>query len=346
MFSYKDNKAYKFKLRSVDSFSSTGCEMPPPPSPSTETTCSSSLKRKKGAEESETMQMEESWSLPDLIYVEETKGFVLGKVMKIDADYVIVKMSTKEETANNETLLDSCRVFPKSQLQAIKSTASLKLPEFMQRAPKRLLDFGHVLTLSAQHTGLHALVYKDNGLALLHYDIIGNKVAKERRINTLSHAFVGHSVTSIRLASIDDPSFNTLTLFDGTSTLYPIVELAGSGCLKEPTWKNLQPMRAFSQAIKVCDNSKRVLLTLFTMRSDTLTTHILRYDLDKVTAALEKSDAEKARKFMNERTSRASSTCTPSTRFTAMSKQPIFCCPSRATSSSPISVSPNSSHNL
>jgi hypothetical protein len=65
--------------------------------------------------------------LADTIFVEDTKPFCLGKVLKIDADYVMVKMQSKiivdsssqsgDSSMEAQSLLDSCRILPKNQLQ-------------------------------------------------------------------------------------------------------------------------------------------------------------------------------------------------------------------------------------
>ncbi len=40
-----------------------------------------------------------------------------------------------------------------------------------------------------------------------------------------------------------------MTLIDGNSTFYPLIELSGSNILKEPQWKNLFQIKCFSQSI-------------------------------------------------------------------------------------------------
>jgi hypothetical protein len=65
--------------------------------------------------------------LADTIFVEDTKPFCLCKVLKIDAAYVMVKMQSKiivdsssqngDSSMEAQSLLDSCRILPKNQLQ-------------------------------------------------------------------------------------------------------------------------------------------------------------------------------------------------------------------------------------
>ena len=40
-----------------------------------------------------------------------------------------------------------------------------------------------------------------------------------------------------------------MTLIDGNSTFYPLMELSGSAILKEPQWKNLFQIKCYSQSI-------------------------------------------------------------------------------------------------
>lgn len=43
--------------------------------------------------------------------------------------------------------------------------------------------------------------------------------------------------------------FNTMTLIDGNSNFYPLIEISGSNVLKDPQWKNLFQIKCFSQCI-------------------------------------------------------------------------------------------------
>ena len=72
---------------------------------------------------------EESWPLSDTIFVEDTKPYLLGRVIKIDNDHAIVKMQSKsipdsqilnsggESLMEAQSLLDNCRILAKNQLQ-------------------------------------------------------------------------------------------------------------------------------------------------------------------------------------------------------------------------------------
>ncbi len=38
-------------------------------------------------------------------------------------------------------------------------------------------------------------------------------------------------------------------MIDGNSTFYPLIDIPGSNMIKDPSWKNLFPIKYFSQVI-------------------------------------------------------------------------------------------------
>lgn len=155
---------------------------------------------------------EEYWQLSDVVFVEDFKSSsVLGKVIKIDNEYVLVQVSvsksneTGTDTANETVLLDNSRIFQKSQLQLINQSSSVKLPDFMQKSPKKLSDFGAILTVSAHQNGLHAIITKENSLFYVQYDLLSNKITKEKRFTTSLSSFLGRNLGNISFFAPDDP---------------------------------------------------------------------------------------------------------------------------------------------
>ena len=157
VFMFRDSKSFKFRVKSAESFTdlsqaaAVAGDMPPPPSPDTATApappmpLTGSLKRKKQYSSSNDLSSspsnfsneekkqskahddEEHWPLNEVVFVEDFKAStVLGKVIKIDNDYVLVKMfnaSKEGETSMNDpTLLDNSRIFLKAQLQVKKNS--------------------------------------------------------------------------------------------------------------------------------------------------------------------------------------------------------------------------------
>jgi E3 ubiquitin-protein ligase EDD1 len=297
------------------------------------TTSSPSSEDKRPRLDNLAADYEESWQLSDVIFVEDSKSSnFLGKVVKIDADFVLVKMhsqsssSTMRHSTNTTTtassecdaevqamnFLDNLRIFQKNQLQLVKSSSSsssssssfYKIPDFMQKVPKKLSDFGNVLCLAVQQNGIHAIIYKENAIFHVIYDLLSNKIVKEKRFPS-SLSFLPHLSSSnnnnknIRMFLLDNPSFNITTLLDSNSTFYPVNDLPGTHLLKEPQWKNLFPIKFFSQCLltpsklnethKTNTNSTSTKLnyvTLFSMRIERLIASILRCDLNSVNSIL------------------------------------------------------------
>jgi hypothetical protein len=277
---------------------------------------------------------EQSWYLNEVVFVEDAKASnILGKVVKIDADYVLVKMQTSEgETSSSQDLLENSRIFPKSQLQVVKTatavtggsgsggtSSSPQLPDFSQKSLKKLSDIGEVLTTAAQHSLVHAIVHKESSLFYVQYDLFNNKLVKEKRISTSLAAFMGQNVSNIRLFTIDDPNVscknkpklpflvcifkffsqfkhNMPILTDGNATFYPLIDLpGGSNQFKDPQWKQMFPVKCFSQTLlstgsggleALNNNRKLDIVTLFAMKVQQLMTCILRADVNKVTKIL------------------------------------------------------------
>ena len=180
--------------------------------------------------------------------------------------------------------LDNLRIFQKSQLQLIKSSSSsfYKMPDFMQKNPKKLSDFGNVLCLAIQQNGIHAIINRENATFQVIYDLMTNKIVKEKRFPS-SLSFLPHqNLNHIRMFLLDNSSFNLTTLLDANSTLYPLNDLPGTHLLKEPRWKNLFPIKCFSQCLHTNKTNRLNYVTLNSMRIERLIAGILRYDLTSV----------------------------------------------------------------
>lgn len=57
----------------------------------------------------------------EVVLVEDSKSTILGKAVKVDNDYVLVKMQAKLSdnliSSNDTDVLENSRIFPKNQLQ-------------------------------------------------------------------------------------------------------------------------------------------------------------------------------------------------------------------------------------
>lgn len=317
VFMLRDQKAFKFKTKPADSFidiNGQSVDMPPPPSPSDQpplllpTPLTGSLKRKKQYSSTSDLSAssparsspddEEYWHLNDVVFVEDFKSStILGKVIKVDNDYVLVQVAPKANASTSEVdspaetlLLDNSRIFQKNQLQLVKQSSSLKLPDFMQKTPKKLSDFGAILTIAAHQNGLHAIITKENSLFYVQYDLLSNKITKEKRFTTSLNSFLGRNPGNISFFAQDNPSLNLTALFDGNSTIYPLDELSGSNTLKSPEWKNLFPVKCFTNCLLppvTCRQNKQTVrklqcVTFFAMRMEQLMASIFRCDYNRV----------------------------------------------------------------
>lgn len=60
----------------------------------------------------------------EVVLVEDSKSTILGKAVKVDNDYVLVKMQAKLNdnliSSNDTDVLENSRIFPKNQLQVYK----------------------------------------------------------------------------------------------------------------------------------------------------------------------------------------------------------------------------------
>ena len=91
-------------------------------------------------------------------------------------------------------------------MKLIKQSSSSKLPDFIQKTPKKVSDFGTVLTISAQQSGFHAIVSKENALFYVQVDLLTNKIVKEKKFTTSLGSFLGKNPSNISFFTQDDPN--------------------------------------------------------------------------------------------------------------------------------------------
>lgn len=226
VFSYRENKNYKFKVKKAHLFLTELNPNPNSPiitSPQTPV-IQGSLKRKKqylnqenkkatldeSREECdfEKDEKEENWLLSDVFLMDDGKtNNILGQVIKIDSDYALVRMNDSKAVHDP---LENTRIFSKCQLQLAEvSNYSLKsnCDQFFQRFPKKISDLTNVLTICAQQSFIHAIITKESSLVYVQYDLASGKFIKEKRFPTnCVSAFCGNNLNSISLKTIDEPN--------------------------------------------------------------------------------------------------------------------------------------------
>ena len=65
---------------------------------------------------------EEAWNLNEVVLVEDSKSTVLGKAIKVDNDYILVKMQSKSTDLNPPMKLVCGHVISKDALNKLNST--------------------------------------------------------------------------------------------------------------------------------------------------------------------------------------------------------------------------------
>ncbi|OTF79788.1 E3 ubiquitin-protein ligase UBR5-like protein, partial [Euroglyphus maynei] len=192
-------------------------EMPPPPSPASSTSSESSItippvvKRARGRNLSSSSGQQQSssnsdernldrietWNLKDVVFVEDVKNMPIGRVIKVDGNFVAVKFNANPsdipssvnknpqlqqeqqvrppgETDPIESYIQDCRLLRKEDLIAVRSFPSVstspnvfnntmivgnKACDYFQRTPKRvpLAEHMQILTMTLTNLGLHAI---------------------------------------------------------------------------------------------------------------------------------------------------------------------------------------------
>ena len=175
-------------------------EMPPPPSPAS-STCSepgtgSVTKRSKrtcitpSSLKEDEKKDEEMWPLKDVVFLEDVKNLPVGKVIKIDGNYVAVKFNSPPKSglqsgdpansADISQLLDDCRLMRKEDLQVVKGSFGKMTPDCFQRLPRKVAipDSAaiSILTLSVSNQGIHAIIKNKNKLSYVIYSVTSGKI--------------------------------------------------------------------------------------------------------------------------------------------------------------------------
>ncbi|XP_062127292.1 E3 ubiquitin-protein ligase hyd [Drosophila sulfurigaster albostrigata] len=301
-------------------------DMPPPPSPAS-STCSdtgsvSSHKRTKrmtAKEDStncqESRKDEEIWQLKDVVFVEDKVG-PIGKVLKVDGEYVAVRFpqlnssnnmvmgtSTKEEGKEDDWQL--CRLLRREDVQVFRSAASSRGPDWLQKQPKKInisadLSNSQLLTIAVDTRGIHVIKKVFGKIHYSLYNLYNSKQEQNCQFPTDCMSFLGTSVSNIAMSCNNDCNGNssTIVLQDGNGALYPLAKDC-IGSIKDPQWFDLPPVKAVTMATislppsPSCNNLKsKVCMTALLFVSQKLMPHILRCDVKNCIAVLKRLEQE------------------------------------------------------
>lgn len=260
-------------------------DMPPPPSPAS-STCSdtgsvtSHKRTKRMAAKDDSVdgkKDEELWQLKDVVFVEDKIG-PIGKVLKVDGDFVAVRFpvtsvppsvpiiaaSTSASTSSSSTTAGAvpaegkeddwqqCRLLRREDVQVYKTAMTSRGPDWLQKLPKKI-NISHgsdpsafqLLSLAVDLRGIHVVKKVGSKLHYSLYNLYNSKQEQNCQFSTDSGSFMGSSLSNISMICNNDCSGNTSTIIlrDGYRALYPIAKDC-VGSIKDPQWFDLSPVKA------------------------------------------------------------------------------------------------------
>lgn len=285
-------------------------DMPPPPSPAS-STCSDtsvSVKRKRliQKDDPDNKKDEELWNLKDVVFVEDLRSVPTGKVLKVDGQYAAVRFqssSTKDKF--DDATVDAwqeCRLLRKDELQLIKSTANSRVPDCIQKIPRRVVlnqqlnDNSQLLALTIDSKGIHTIMKTAQKLHYSLFNLSNGRVEKTSNFPTDLNSFMGKQPQNISLQCAGDQQESILILRDGNKTIYPL----GKDCLeaiRDPIWMDLPPLSCIAATpvtIQTTNSNTKTQITLLVLATEqqTLMPKIMRCDVDAVKYFLQQLNGE------------------------------------------------------
>ncbi|KAL1422900.1 hypothetical protein MTO96_021623 [Rhipicephalus appendiculatus] len=284
---------------SSESKSSDRTEMPPPPSPAS-STCSEPAhsplphKRKHKASTSSLdatseRRDEEEWHLRDVVFVEDVKNIPIGRVIKVDGAYVAVRFG--RESGPGEDPLAECRLLRRDELQPVRGSATPRLPDCLQRTPRRvcLPDGVQLLAMAIDSQGIHAVVKNGGQLSYMVYNIVTGRAEQDSPFPTYLQSFLGLDQRQISLCISGENDSLTL-LRDGNSTIYPLAKDNVEN-IRDPQWLDLPPVRALGLGVHplkdaTANQKNQIGIVVLALEAQTLMSSVLRGDVETVRQTL------------------------------------------------------------
>ncbi|XP_064552253.1 E3 ubiquitin-protein ligase hyd [Drosophila montana] len=313
------------QISSTSKESTDRIDMPPPPSPAS-STCSdtgsvTSHKRTKrmtskedGNSCQESRKDEELWQLKDVVFVEDKVGPV-GKVLKVDGDYVAVRfpplscvsgatgLTSKDDGKEDDW--QQCRLLRREDVQVYRTAVSSRGPDWLQKQPKKI-NIGtdpasaQLLTIAVDTRGIHVIKKVFGKIHYSLYNLYNSKQEQNCQFPTDCASFIGASTNNITMACNNDCNGNssTIVLRDGNGALYPLAKDC-IGSIKDPQWFDLPPVKSVTMATislppsVSCINLKsKVCMTALLFETQKLMPHILRCDVKNCIAVLMRLEKE------------------------------------------------------
>ena len=286
-------------------------EMPPPPSPASSTCsepgCSPLPKRSKHRHNTTSLKddyekLEETWTLKDVIFVEDVKNIPIGRVIKIDGAYAAVLFNSREKYIEGVTdvqvLLQECRLLRKDELQLVKGSTSPRILDCFQRFPKKvhISENAQFLAMTVSNLGLHAIVKNGTKLNYMVYNLTSGKPEQDSLFPTDTNAFLGQDQSLISLTCHGENEVITI-LRDGNGAIYPLAKDC-SESIRDPIFLDMAPAQAIGIGIHPLRDStstqkNQVAVIVLALENQMLTPAILRSDPDVVRLTLLSLEQEK-----------------------------------------------------
>ncbi|KAM7362066.1 E3 ubiquitin-protein ligase hyd isoform 4-T4 [Cochliomyia hominivorax] len=307
-------------------------DMPPPPSPAS-STCSdtgsvtSHKRTKRMATKDDNIDAkkdEELWQLKDVVFVEDKIG-PIGKVLKVDGDFVAVRFPVTSTSALSTVVPNSsttggvlaaegkeddwqqCRLLRREDVQVYKTAMTSRGPDWLQKQPKKI-NISHgsdpsafqLLSLAVDLRGIHVVKRLGSKLHYSLYNLYNSKQEQNCQFPTDSSSFIGSSPSNISMICNNDCSGNTSTIIlrDGNRALYPMAKDC-VGSIKDPQWFDLSPVKAvamttisLASSLNNSNQKSKVCMTALLFETQKLMPHILRCDVKNAFAALNRLEKE------------------------------------------------------
>ncbi|KAG5682285.1 hypothetical protein PVAND_011645 [Polypedilum vanderplanki] len=284
-------------------------DMPPPPSPAS-STCSDtsvSVKRKRiiQKDDSDNKKDEELWNLKDVVFVEDLRSVPIGKVLKVDGQYAAVRFqNSSSKDKFDESSVDAwqeCRLLRKDELQLIKSATNSRVPDCIQKIPRRVVlnqqlnDNSQLLALTVDSKGIHTIMKSGQKLHYSLFNLSSGRLEKSSNFPTDLNSFMGKTPQNISLQCAGDQQESILILRDGNKTIYPLAKDCVEA-VRDPTWMDLPPLSciAVTPVTIQSTSSTKTQITLLVMATEQqlLMPKIMRCDVDAVKYFLQQLNGE------------------------------------------------------
>ncbi|XP_031552973.1 E3 ubiquitin-protein ligase UBR5-like isoform X3 [Actinia tenebrosa] len=261
------------------------------------------LKRKKDSLPETIDRSIEEWELKNVIFVEDKQNIPVGKVLKVDGAYAIVRFpyksgsthpampSSAESVDEVQQLLQDTRILRKDELQLVKSSAANKIPDCIQRTPKLLsIPVGSkALSVAVNCKGVHVLLKSSSSVRYALYSLASSKPEAGGTMPADCSTFLSQTGSrDIKLRSTGCDSLLMMT--DPNGTLFPLCRNF-IGSIKDPTWIDIPPLQCLGVGVTSLrpgtECKSRAIVVVMAMEPQKLMSYVLDCDYEGIQNFLE-----------------------------------------------------------